>query len=215
MPVTRCDKLWRVLLPLIAPILLLLSPSRLHAFPVQTYFVDVNGDGQLEKVELFSQGSQHSIAVHLSRSQVSLYHFEAHTSTFGSVLAGDFDHDGDLDLVWLTGAGPDSVVLRNDGQGNFEFVNNTHSYASELHKLIDGQRKSALRAPRSDVVTCVFSPSDHSKDLTVVQTWHQAGCIFHASLIPSVALSARASPQYRLVGRSPPQLFLIDTSFSS
>ena len=165
MVMTRREKLRRVLLLLALPVLLCVIPCRLDAFPIQTVFVDFDGDGHLEEVELFFEGTQNSIAVHVSRSNVSLYRFEAKISPFGRVLAGDFDHDGDLDLIWLTGAGPDSVLVGDDGQGNFEFVDDTHLYASELRILIDSELNAGLASQRSDVPTYVFTFSDHSKDL--------------------------------------------------
>lgn len=212
---TRREELRRVLLMLALPVLLCVSPCRLGAFPIQTFFIDVNGDGRLEKVELFSEGTQHSIAVHLGRSSVSLYRFEAKISSFGSALAGNFDNDGDLDLVWLTGAGPDSVLLHSDGQGNFEFVDNTHLYASELLRRIDSKLNAGVESQRSDVIARAFTFSDHSKDLTFARAWCAAGCILHRLFVESVDHSVRASPQYRLAGRSPPQASLLHISFSS
>jgi hypothetical protein len=208
-------RVMRVLFILAVPVLLFVSPFRLDAFPIQTFFADVNGDGHLEEVELFFEGTQNSIAVHVSRSNVSLYRVEAKISPFGRVLAGDFDHDADLDLIWLTGAGPDSVLLHNDGQGNFKLVDNTHLYASELRRLIDSERNAGFESQRSDVPTYVFTLSDHSKDLTFALAWYAADCIFRTSLIQAVDHSVRALPQYRFAGRSPPQPSPFHTFFSS
>ena len=205
----------RVLLILAVPVLLFVIPCRLDAFPIQTFFVDFNGDGHLEAVELFFEGSQNSIAVHVSRSNVSLYRFEAKISPFGRVLAGDFDHDADLDLIWLTGAGTDSVLLHNDGQGNFKLVDNTHLYASELRQLIDSELNAGLESQRSDVPTYVFTLSDHSKDLTFALAWYAADCTFHTCLIEAIDHGARALSQYRFAGRAPPQPTLFHSSFSS
>lgn len=212
---TRREKLRRVLLILALPVLLCVIPCRLDAFPIQTIFVDFNGDGHLEEVELFFEGTQNSIAVHVSRSNVSLYRFEAKLSPFGKVLAGDFDHDGDLDLIWLTGAGPDSVVVGDDGQGNSEFVDNTHAYASELRILIDSELSAGFESQQSDVPNYVFTFSEHSKDFTFAPVRYAADCVFHTLCVESVDHSVRASPQYRLVGRSPPQASLLHSSFSS
>ena len=212
---TRRGEFRRVLLMLALPVLLCVIPCRLDAFPIQTFFVDFNGDGHLEEVELFFEGTPNSVAVNVSRSNVSLYRFEAKISPFGSVLAGDFDHDGDLDLISLTGAGPDPVLVGDDGQGNFEFVDDTHFYASELRILIDSELNAGLESQRSDVPTHVFIFSDHSKDLKFSEAGCAADCIFHRFLIQAVDHSVRASPQYRLVGRSPPQPTLFRTSFSS
>lgn len=212
---TRREGLWRVFLILALPVLLFVCPRRLDAFPIQTFFADVNGDGHLEEVELFFEGSQNSIAVHVSRSNVSLYRFEAKISPFGRALAGDFDHDGDLDLIWLTGAGPDSVLVGNDGQGNFELIDNTHAYASELRIRIDSELNAGLESQRSDVIAPLFTFSDHSKDLTFPAAWCTSDCRFHTFLIPAVDHSFRPSPQHRMVGRSPPQPSLFHASFSS
>ena len=212
---SRGEKLRRILSILVLPVVLWVSPGRLDAFPIHTFFADVNGDGQLEEVELFFEGTQNSIAVHVSRSNIALYRFEAKISPFGSVLAGDFDHDSDLDLIWLTGAGPGSVLLHSDGQGNFQLIDNTHAYASDLRILIDNEQNASLESPRDNVVTCVCGLSDYSKGFLSAPAWSTADCILHRFCAASVEHSVRASPQYRLTGRSPPQPTLFPASFSS
>lgn len=201
---TRGKEFRRVLLMAALPLLFFISPFRLHAFPIQTIFADVNGDGHLEKVELFSEGTQNSIAVHFNRWNVSLYRFEAKISPFGRVLAGDFDHDGDLDLIWLSGGGPDSVLLHNDGQGNFELLDNTHLYASELHRTINSETSVGLQAQRYDVSACILNFSDHSKEFVIAAAWSGDSFVFHTLPIEAADHGVRASPVYRLAGRSPP-----------
>jgi hypothetical protein len=199
---TRCKA---VLLLLASSVLLWASPCR--ALPVQMLLVDVNGDGSPDKIELLSEATATTIAVHVSSSTNTRYRFEGKISPFGTVLAGDFDHDGDLDLVWLSGAGPDSVVLRGDGHGSFEFVDNTHSFASELRTLIDSERRAGLESPQSEP-TAAFKVWDGSRSFLL--THHGEAARYVIGLLRTQTLndSVRTLPQYRLSDRSPPRPIL-------
>jgi hypothetical protein len=55
------------------------------------------------------------------------------------VVLDDIDHDGDLDLIWLSGAGKrTAVVWINNGSGNFAKADNNTPYEAELAALSGG-----------------------------------------------------------------------------
>lgn len=202
---TRC----KVVLPiLVASILLLVAPCRVSALPTRMFLADVNGDGTPDKIEVLSEGTTSIIAVHVSPPNETKYRFRTKISPFGTVLAGDFDHDGDLDLVWLSGGGPGSVVLLGDGQGNFEFLDNTHLIASELRKLIDSGRKAGLESQQPEAPASVFTISDYSRDFILIQPWSPINRRLVVFPTQSADHRVRISPDYRLADRSPPQQLL-------
>ena len=194
-----------VLFFLAVSVFLFASALRLDAFSVRLLFVDLNGDGRPEAVELFSGETKNSIAIHLSHSKDSEFHLDPNTLAFGTALAANLDHDGDWDLVWLSGGGPDSIAtLHGDWQGNFEFVANSHFYLSELRPLTGCQLDRRREPEHSSLVACLSTFSDHSKDLTFATAAYVPGCIFRSFLAECADHNVRAPPPHRYAGRSPP-----------
>jgi hypothetical protein len=95
------------------------APSRYTRFvaaPLPQHAVgDFDGDGRLDVANISARSSGHQdISIALSGSTDAIQ-IDASVS---ALIEGDFDHDGDLDLLATTPSG-DVLIWVNDGHGRF------------------------------------------------------------------------------------------------
>jgi hypothetical protein len=116
------------------------------ADPIPSYapmFSDFNGDNQIDQVTLSSEGSTKHIRITLGKSTSQSLHFETGVNERGRLYYGDFDNDGDIDLIWASQANPGSqIIWAGDGQGNFSKLNRGDDAAQPLRSLIDSEPSS-------------------------------------------------------------------------
>jgi hypothetical protein len=87
-------------------------------------FSDFNGDNQVDQVTLTSEGLHKHIRILLGKSMSHSLHFETEVNDRERLYYGDFDNDGDIDLLWLSPTNPRSLVMwEGDGRGNFSKSN--------------------------------------------------------------------------------------------
>jgi hypothetical protein len=85
---------------------------------------DFNGDNQVDQVTLSSEGLHKHIHIRLGLSISRSLHFDTAVDERGRLYYGDFDNDGDIDLLWSSQTYPRRVVMwEGDGHGNFSMSN--------------------------------------------------------------------------------------------
>ncbi len=95
---------------------------------------DFDGDNRLDLAHLSSHGSHKQILVDLYKSPSKTLLFDSGMSDPGSLLSGDIDRDGDVDLVWMSQTdSPVIVFWMGDGHGNFTIISDP-STQSQLRK---------------------------------------------------------------------------------
>ena len=135
------------------------------SFPL---FSDFDGDSKLDQAELSASGRHKSIAISLSRSWVTHLSFETETFDRGRLLAGDIDHDNDLDLVWVSQTQPHvAVVWLGDGAGNFERAKDQQAYAAEIGSLLGMRADSGISQRGAEQESACLSPPSSWPDLAL------------------------------------------------
>lgn len=122
---------------------------------------NLDADFAQDRATLSASGFDKRIRLHFADTRSSELAFATTTADSGSLVAGDIDRDGDVDLVWVGSSKRDAVVLINHGDGSFAAAGDNAPYASELDDLFDGNepsnRKRIKRGRRSSsLVTSSF-----------------------------------------------------------
>jgi hypothetical protein len=132
------------------------------ADPIPSYapmFSDFNGDNQIDQVTLTSEGSTKHIRITLGKSTSRLLHFETEVNERGRLYYGDFDNDGDIDLIWSSQTNPGSqIIWAGDGRGNFSKLSRTDEAAHSFECSFESEPPSKT-IDDSDAQTpaCVIS----------------------------------------------------------
>jgi hypothetical protein len=101
--------------------------------PIDGYHLD--NDIVPSRVTLESNGLEKTIHIRFGNSHRHVG-FSAGSNEDGKLVAGDIDHDGDVDLIWLGGAEHRrAVVLINQGEGDFVEADDNAPYSVELDEL--------------------------------------------------------------------------------
>jgi len=157
------------------------APARLATLASFPVFSDFDGDQRLDRAELFSSGLHKSIHVSLGNSWESQLYFDSDTCAHGSLLAGDIDHDSDLDLIWISETTPLlAVVWLGDGQGHFKVANETQAYTPALSSLLGNGAETGVADGQASPgsLACVLS-SSVSSDLPATHKleWEDASSL--------------------------------------
>ncbi len=96
---------------------------------------DFDADFSTYRAILLSSGFDKKVTIHFGDARSSELAFATTSLDSGSLVAGDIDRDGDVDLVWVGSSEQDSVVLINQGRGDFAAASDSAPYASELGDL--------------------------------------------------------------------------------
>jgi hypothetical protein len=80
---------------------------------------DFDGDNKLDEATVLSNGVAKSIHIAFGKSSSSSLFFNSSVSERGSLVSGDIDDDGDIDLVWISQSAGRFVAWLGDGRGNF------------------------------------------------------------------------------------------------
>ena len=131
--------------------------------PVHIYHLDKDLVG--DRVTLESSGFKKTIHIRFGDSRRQHVSFSTGSNEEGKLVAGDIDHDGDVDLIWLGSAEQKrAVVLINQGEGDFAEAIDNAQYSSELDELFstgdppDNRRIKHGRKP-SQLASSTFSPT--------------------------------------------------------
>jgi enediyne biosynthesis protein E4 len=139
---------------------------------IDACWVDVNNDGHLDLAianggnEFYGKDAHLSPVIYLNDGTGKLNKkkdaFENVFANASSIMANDFDADGDMDLFlagrsvpWEFGADPSSSLLMNDGHGKFSDV--TIKFAPDLTKsgmITDALWYDMDGDGHSDILTC-------------------------------------------------------------
>ncbi len=122
-------------------------------------FSDFNGDNQIDQVTLTSEGSTKHIRITLGKSTSRSLHFETGVNERGRLYYGDFDNDGDVDLIWASQTNPGSqIIWAGDGRGNFSKLNRGDEAARSFKGLLESQPPSkAIDDSDAQTPACVIS----------------------------------------------------------
>ena len=102
--------------------------------PTHAYHLDK--DIVPDRVTLESNGFEKTIHIRFGNSRNQHVGFSTGSDEDGKLVAGDIDHDGDVDLIWLGAAEHKrAVVLINQGEGDFIEANDNAPYTAELDEL--------------------------------------------------------------------------------
>jgi hypothetical protein len=81
-------------------------------------FADFDGDSQLDRAELVSDGNQKNICLTFSSRREPSLNFSSETRLAGSIYSQDIDRDRDSDLIWISDDSPAHIMLwLNNGIG--------------------------------------------------------------------------------------------------
>jgi hypothetical protein len=105
-----------------------LSPRGLH----------LDRDLIADRVELQSMGFEKHVRVLFGNQRKQELGFSTSSEDYGNLVAGDIDHDGDIDLIWVGAAAQrHAVILINQGEGNFAEAGDNAPFSSELDELFN------------------------------------------------------------------------------
>jgi len=142
------------------------GPSQFAALGSLIVYSDFDGDNQLDRAELLSNGGRKSVHISLSSSRGADLTFDAGPANCGSLLAVDIDHDNDLDLVWVSQKkSQPSVVWINDGRGRFE--RDTDHHAAELAVLLGSDADPSVSQNQKVSNPCGVPTPSFSSDLAL------------------------------------------------
>lgn len=166
-----------------------------------------DADVRQDRVTLQTNGYEKTIKIRFGNARRAQLAFTARSDDSGSLVAGDIDRDGDVDLVWVTAADrKNAVVLLNDGEGNFAEATDNSPYASELDGLVSSNDPSGnqkLRRGRKS--SSLASASFHDVGLLVL-TWFQSTAINLAPVSAREPLNVQSLFASYLHKRGPPVL---------
>jgi tetratricopeptide (TPR) repeat protein len=151
--------------------------------------VDCDGDGKLDLLEL-GAASEGISSVRLYRNSGGKFHETTReaglqsSTTAVDAVAGDFDHDGKLDLAvlyWMGGP----KIFRNLGAGRFEDATAAFHLSGDLEAsfsltVLDYDKDGWLdlvvsaQSPLEDAIRCLIQPNLHFARHTP-QLWHNTG----------------------------------------
>ena len=168
---------------------------------------DFDADVRQDRVTLQSNGHDKKIKIRFGNQRSSELAFTARSDDSGSLIAGDIDRDGDVDLVWVTTADRrNAVVLINDGEGNFAEAADNSPYASELDGLFSSNDPSGnQRLRRGRKSSSLASASFHDVGLSVL-TGFQSTAISLAPVSAREPLHVQSRFVSYLRKRGPPAI---------
>ena len=166
---------------------------------------DFDADVRQDRITLQSSGYDKTVKIRFANARKSELNFTARTVEAGRLVAGDIDRDGDVDLVWVTTAGPrNAVVLINDGEGNFVEASDASAYAYELDELFSTNDPSGnFKIKRGRRSSSLASASFHDVGLAVL-TAFQSTAISSAQVATREPLKLASSFASYLRKRGPP-----------
>jgi hypothetical protein len=126
----------------------------------------LDADVRPDRVTLRANGADKTITIRFGDTRRSEISFLARGNAAGNLVAGDIDHDGDVDLVWGATDPQSAVVLLNNGEGNFAEAPDNSPYASELDDLFGSNDPASDRkVKRGRKTSTLTSTSFHEIDL--------------------------------------------------
>jgi len=129
--------------------------------PIQIYHLDK--DTVADRITLESNGFEKTIHIRFGDSRKQYIGFSTGCNEEGRLVAGDIDHDGDVDLIWLGNAEQKrAVVLINQGEGDFAEAIDNAQYSPELDELFStgdppGNRRIKHGRKPSQLASSTFS----------------------------------------------------------
>lgn len=96
---------------------------------------DFDGDNKLDEATVLSDGAAKSIHIAFGKSSSSSLFFDSSIAERGSLISGDIDEDGDIDLVWISQSAGRFVAWLGDGRGNFSAGADPKPYYDRIRAL--------------------------------------------------------------------------------
>ena len=167
---------------------------------------ELDTDVRQDRVTLQSNGFDKTIRIRFGNARRSQIAFTAPVDGSGSLITGDIDRDGDVDLIWVGKADRQSaVVLLNDGEGNFAEASDNTAFASALDDLFsddDPSGKHSLK--RSHKNSVLGSASFHELGMPVVSRLQSAAAtLAQVSIHEPLKVSTRFVKYLRKRGPPP------------
>ncbi|PWT93535.1 MAG: hypothetical protein C5B55_04330, partial [Blastocatellia bacterium] len=149
---------------------------------------DFDLDLRQDRLLLRSNVNDKTIEFQFGNYRKSEIAFTANHDNSGSLLAGDFDQDGDVDLVWVSRSETrDAVVFLNDGDGNFAVSSDSYLH-HQIDDLLNGNVPSnSHKLKRGRKTSALSSATFHDLGLPLLHPFESA----YSSVTPSVAFEGQ------------------------
>ena len=99
---------------------------------------DFDRDNKVDLATLSSAGRTKTISIKFGKSSWTALSFRSEALDTGTLVSEDIDHDGDIDLVWISPRADEFVLWLGDGGGNFELSKNSNAYVSRILSVLIG-----------------------------------------------------------------------------
>lgn len=159
-----------------------------------------------DHVALHAKGFEKTISIRFGNLETKQLAFITGTEGQGSLIAGDIDRDGDIDLVWVgSPAGQNTVVWINQGEGNFVEAADSGMYSRELDGLFNfriprGKRSLRQRRKTSSLTSSFFAPIERAFVTSLLAPATQQSFVRPVQRIPYGLVFLSSLPE-----RGPPQ----------
>lgn len=111
---------------------------------------DFDGDNTVDQARLSSSGTLKTIQIALGKSSWHLVSFDSKVIDRGTLFSADIDHDGDIDLVWMSRDASEYVHWLGDGRGNFVVGANTRIVADYIQGMIESSERERVERSTSE-----------------------------------------------------------------
>jgi hypothetical protein len=102
----------------------------------QPILSDFDQDNKVDRATLSWLGHSKTISIAFGKSSWVTLSFDSQASDRGTLVSGDVDNDGDIDLVWVSSHAQELTVWLGDGQGNFSLSKSTDAYTEQILTLL-------------------------------------------------------------------------------
>jgi len=177
------------------------QPSRVVFDTFQPVLSDFDSDRKIDQATLGHNGGRKTIHIAFGRSSWITLSFESNTTDRGALISSDINHDGDVDLVWISSNTDRFVAWLGDGRGNFSVRNNYDIDAIQLESLWWSSNPSSIKPGNGTSPSAVLTSISWNLcntlrcDLRLLpQIFHFHSATLDASLSFAIVIQLRGPP---------------------
>jgi hypothetical protein len=116
---------------------------------------DFDGDNKIDQATLSSSGGFKSITLAFGKSSWSSLSFNSNVTDRGSLVSGDIDDDGDIDLVWISPDAGEYIAWLGDGGGHFAIGTHVKLDTDRIRALFGDQARRLGDGPNAAELTAL------------------------------------------------------------